>query len=285
MPIQFTCSQCQKTLRVRDELAGRRIKCPQCQAVVRVPGLAAGEKWLMQTEIGETYGPVERSELDRWAAEGRITAESRVMLDGAKEWQEATAMYPHLAANGTSARQDAAKPEVLQESPSPRPEPTPQPADLAPAPSPAEPAPAPQPAATASSKKDVSLPLDFAPAETASTATSGPLELGIKVEGGPRGRGRTVRKKPKVKAAPSKSATAAEEEVESDEISPKSKLTTLLLAFFLGPLGVHRFYLGDAKWGLILLLTLGGCGIGAVVDFFLIALGKVNRDAHGRVLR
>jgi hypothetical protein len=284
MPIQFTCSQCQKTLKVRDDLAGKRIKCPQCQAVVRVPGLATGEKWLLQTEIGETYGPVERSELDRWAAQGRITAECRVMLDGAKEWQEATALYPHLASNGMAARRDMAKTEALPESPSPQPEPTPQPAVSAPAPSPAEPAPAPQPALAASSKKEATLPLDFAPAETASTAIGGPLDLGIKVDGGSRGRSRTVRKKPKAKAAPSKSESA-EEEDESDEISPKSKLTTLLLAFFLGPLGVHRFYLGDAKWGLILLLTLGGCGIGALVDFFLIALGKVHRDAQGRLLR
>ncbi|MDQ0592141.1 TM2 domain-containing membrane protein YozV [Chryseobacterium ginsenosidimutans] len=34
----------------------------------------------------------------------------------------------------------------------------------------------------------------------------------------------------------------------------RSKLTTALLAFFLGGLGIHRFYLGQNKLGLLYLL-------------------------------
>ena len=36
MPISFTCT-CGKLLRVKDELAGRRVKCPACAAATTVP--------------------------------------------------------------------------------------------------------------------------------------------------------------------------------------------------------------------------------------------------------
>lgn len=44
-------------------------------------------------------------------------------------------------------------------------------------------------------------------------------------------------------------------------------LTCLLLCWFLGVFGVHRFYTGHTTIGVIQLLTLGGCGIWALVDF------------------
>lgn len=56
----------------------------------------------------------------------------------------------------------------------------------------------------------------------------------------------------------------------------KSQLTALLLAFFLGFLGVHRFYLGYVGIGVIQLLTAGGCGIWALVDFIRIILGTLE---------
>jgi RsiW-degrading membrane proteinase PrsW (M82 family) len=37
MPIRVQCSACDKTLKVADKLAGKRIRCPECQAVVKVP--------------------------------------------------------------------------------------------------------------------------------------------------------------------------------------------------------------------------------------------------------
>jgi TM2 domain-containing membrane protein YozV len=64
---------------------------------------------------------------------------------------------------------------------------------------------------------------------------------------------------------------------------PKSFTTALLLAFFLGILGVDRFYLGHVGLGIGKLLTLGGCGIWATIDFILIATRKVN-DSMGRPL-
>jgi TM2 domain-containing membrane protein YozV len=55
--------------------------------------------------------------------------------------------------------------------------------------------------------------------------------------------------------------------------SDKNKIVAALLAFFLGPLGIHRFYLGRTGSGIVMLLltcTLVGLlvtGIWAFVDF------------------
>jgi hypothetical protein len=43
MPIQLKCS-CGKSLSVRDELAGKAVKCPSCQAVLRIPAAGASAK-------------------------------------------------------------------------------------------------------------------------------------------------------------------------------------------------------------------------------------------------
>ena len=57
--------------------------------------------------------------------------------------------------------------------------------------------------------------------------------------------------------------------------APKSFTTALLLSFFLGSLGVDRFYLGYTGLGVAKLLTVGGCGIWGLIDFIMIAMRKV----------
>ena len=47
-------------------------------------------------------------------------------------------------------------------------------------------------------------------------------------------------------------------------------MIALLLCAFLGGLGIHRFYLGYTGIGILQLLTGGGFGIWAFIDFFLI---------------
>lgn len=50
----------------------------------------------------------------------------------------------------------------------------------------------------------------------------------------------------------------------------KSPMTALLLSIFVGSLGVDRFYIGDTGMGIGKLLTAGGCGIWAIIDWFMI---------------
>ena len=69
-----------------------------------------------------------------------------------------------------------------------------------------------------------------------------------------------------------------------EEISPKSRLATTLLAFFLGELGVHRFYLGKIGTGILMILTLGGLGIWTLIDFIM-AVAGVMRDKEGKLIK
>jgi hypothetical protein len=56
----------------------------------------------------------------------------------------------------------------------------------------------------------------------------------------------------------------------------KSQLTAVLLCFFLGGLGIHRFYLGYTWQGIVQLLTLGGLGIWSLIDFIRILTGSLQ---------
>ena len=57
-------------------------------------------------------------------------------------------------------------------------------------------------------------------------------------------------------------------------VSEKGYVPTLLLCFFLGVLGVHRFYVGKIGTGILMIVTFGGLGIWALIDFIMIVVGK-----------
>lgn len=66
--------------------------------------------------------------------------------------------------------------------------------------------------------------------------------------------------------------------------SDKDAGTAFLLSFFVGTLGIDRFYIGQTGLGIAKLLTCGGLGVWAIVDMILFGMGKI-RDAQGLILR
>ena len=58
------------------------------------------------------------------------------------------------------------------------------------------------------------------------------------------------------------------------EPGQKNKWVALLLCFFFGAFGVHRFYEGKIGTGILYLLTLGVFGFGVLIDFFKILFRK-----------
>jgi TM2 domain-containing membrane protein YozV len=254
MPIELRCNECQRRLRVRDEIAGKRIKCPSCQAILRVPvpdddravsaaALMAApgpsdtpipsdapgpsfappprsaDAWHLKTADGATYGPVPRRELDSWFQEGRIDASCQLLEEGDASWKWASDVYPQLAPR----KSDSAYP---------------------------------QPAAA------------FSP-----PAPAGAFDFAVDTHPGSRA-GRPTRHSRH--GHPSGDG--------SEQLSDKSKLVAGLLGLFLGVYGVHRFYLGYPGIGIAMLLTLGGCGIWSLIDSILVLTGSV-RDPYGRPLR
>lgn len=65
--------------------------------------------------------------------------------------------------------------------------------------------------------------------------------------------------------------------------SPKSRLAAALLAWFLGVLGIHRFYVGKIGTGILMIVTLGGLGIWVLIDFIVILVGSF-KDKEDRYL-
>ena len=61
-------------------------------------------------------------------------------------------------------------------------------------------------------------------------------------------------------------------------------LITILLCWFLGVFGAHRFYTGHTTIGVIQLLTLGGCGIWMLIDFIVILIGNF-KDSEGNAVK
>ena len=69
--------------------------------------------------------------------------------------------------------------------------------------------------------------------------------------------------------------------VDNSETSSKKRTVALVLCFFLGVIGIHRFYVGKTGTGIAQILTLGGLGIWALIDLIMILVGSFT-DADGK---
>lgn len=65
-------------------------------------------------------------------------------------------------------------------------------------------------------------------------------------------------------------------DVAQGAVSQKKFVPAVLLCFFLGGLGVHRFYLGKIGTGILMLITLGGLGIWTIIDFVRLVVGSLG---------
>ncbi len=71
---------------------------------------------------------------------------------------------------------------------------------------------------------------------------------------------------------------------EIQQTSDKEFIATILLCFFLGNIGVHRFYVGKVGTGILMIITCGGLGIWTIVDFIMIACSAF-RDSNGLLIK
>lgn len=72
---------------------------------------------------------------------------------------------------------------------------------------------------------------------------------------------------------------------DGSSVSPLSKTTLLLLCVFVGSFGVHRFYAGKIGTGVLMLLTLGCCGVLTFIDFVMILTGAFTDSDGCKVVR
>jgi TM2 domain len=68
------------------------------------------------------------------------------------------------------------------------------------------------------------------------------------------------------------------------DASPRYRLVALLLCWFFGIFGAHRFYVGKIWTGILMIFTLGGLGIWTLVDFIMIIAGVFKDKQRRRVV-
>ena len=68
------------------------------------------------------------------------------------------------------------------------------------------------------------------------------------------------------------------------QVSDKGFVPAILLCFFLGMFGIHRFYVGKIGTGILMLITLGGFGIWTLIDFIVLVTGNF-KDKEGLLIK
>ncbi len=125
MSVESICAGCGKRLRVAGEFAGQKARCPSCGEIYTVPtehdqgrepeppaGIVSEAatptehqtgQWYLQTPEQRIYGPVDRSQLDRWVREGRVSAGCLLRSGTHGVWQGAEEIYEFPASSAGSA--------------------------------------------------------------------------------------------------------------------------------------------------------------------------------------
>lgn len=70
----------------------------------------------------------------------------------------------------------------------------------------------------------------------------------------------------------------------SNGTSEKSGIACLLFLLLLGPLGLHRFYVGKVGTGILFLITGMGLGVWWLIDVILLCVGAFT-DADGAAVK
>lgn len=71
---------------------------------------------------------------------------------------------------------------------------------------------------------------------------------------------------------------SASQQTSLNTLQLKDPTLALLLSFFFGTFGVDRFYIGNVTLGVLKLLTIGGCGIWTIIDWFIMM--KITRQQN-----
>lgn len=102
MVIEVECAGCGQRLEVDEQFAGKTATCPVCHTEFEVPAshvvaaVAEPAVWYMKTPEGRTYGPVTRTELDRWVSEGRVSHDCELREEADLRWTMADDFYAVL---------------------------------------------------------------------------------------------------------------------------------------------------------------------------------------------
>ena len=71
--------------------------------------------------------------------------------------------------------------------------------------------------------------------------------------------------------------------LKSDSQSQNQWIVVLLLAFFLGIIGAHRFYVGKNGTAVLMILTLGGLGLWLLYDLIVIITGNFKTKEGNKI--
>jgi hypothetical protein len=101
MHVETICPGCQRKLRVPAAHAGSAARCPICNTVYTVPAESAepedpSDRWRVRTPEGQVYGPVNRSSLETWVREGRVSADCQILGESDGVWRNADEVFAVL---------------------------------------------------------------------------------------------------------------------------------------------------------------------------------------------